>query len=64
MATSGKFVNVKLVKITSLAALEVAKYLKKRSNMHETLKNRTYLAKIYIYFNFLGANFLVPKSTQ
>ena len=28
--------------------------------MHEPLKNRTFLGKLF--FNFLGANFLAPKS--
>ena len=30
------------------------------NNVHESLKNRTYLGKIF--FNFLGAYFLMPKS--
>ena len=31
--------------------------------MHEPLKNRTYLG-IKLFFNFLGTNFFVPKSSQ
>ena len=31
--------------------------------MHEALKNRTYIGK-KLFFNFLGANFLAPKSRQ
>ena len=31
--------------------------------MHETLKNRTYLGK-KMFFNFLGINFVVPKSSH
>ena len=41
----GKFVNVKWVKIPSLAVLQVAKYTKQWSNVREPLKNRTYLEK-------------------
>ena len=33
-------------KIPSLAALQVAKYTRTGSNVHESLKKRTYLGKI------------------
>ena len=56
--------DVKLVKIPSLAALQVAKYMsiwEQWSNVHEPLTTRTYLRK-KLFFNFLGADFVRPKS--
>ena len=48
------------MKIPSLAALQVAFFLEQWSNVHdEPLKNRTYLGK-KLFFNFLGADFLLP----
>ena len=48
--------EVKWEKIPSLTALQVAKYMWTVSNVHEPLKNRTYL-------DFLGANFLTSISS-
>ena len=55
--------NVKCVKISSLAALPAVKYIKEWSSMHEPLKNRTYLGK-KLFFSFLGADFLALKSSH
>ena len=52
--------NVKWVKIPSLAALQVAKYIKTVKQCAWVFKNITILEKKN--FNFLGADFLAPKS--
>ena len=54
----GKFVNIKLVKIPSLAT---SKYREQWGNRYESLKGRTYLGKKNV-FNFLDGDFLEPKS--
>ena len=59
----GKFVKVKWVKIPLLAPLQVFKYVKQWSNVHEPLKDITYIRKKLV-FNFLGANFLVRESSH
>ena len=60
--TLATFVIVKWVKIPSLGALQVAEYIKTVENIvPEPLKNRTYLRK-KLFFNFLGADFLAPKT--
>ena len=51
--------NLKWVKIPSLVALQVSMYIK--IVKHEPLKNITYLEK-KMFFIFLGADFLAPKS--
>ena len=53
--------DVKWVKIPSLASLRVAKYVRTVKYVHEPLKNRTCLRK-KLLFNFLGADFFRPKS--
>ena len=62
-SAEGKFVKVKWVKIPSLATLQVSKYIKHWSNVHEPLKNITYIRK-KLFFNILGTNFFAPKSGQ
>ena len=56
----GEFVNIKWVKISSLAVLQVAKY-KNWSNVHEPLKNRIYLEKKY-FLTFWMPIFSHPKA--
>ena len=51
--------NLKWVKIPSLVALQVSMYIK--TVKHEPLKKLTYLGK-KLFFIFLGADFLAPKS--
>ena len=58
----GKFVNIKWIKIPSLAA-QGSKYIKQWINVHEPLENITYLWK-KLFFNFLGTDFLAPKSSH
>ena len=55
----GKFVNIKWVRIL----FKLLSIWQKGSNVHEPLKNITYLAKI-LFFNCLSANFLLPKSSH
>ena len=53
----GKFMDVKWLKTPTLAALQVPESIwELRSNVHELLKNRTYVGKKML--NFLGASFL------
>ena len=47
--------------LVAAKVLQAAKYIKEWSNVHEPLKKRTYLGKKN-FFNFLGADFLMPKS--
>ena len=54
-----KFMDVKWVKIPSLAVLQVAKY--RWSNGQEPLKDRTYLGK-KLFSKFLGITFVAPKN--
>ena len=56
----GNFVDTKWVKIPSLAALQVVKHLE---TVKLEQKNKSYLGK-NLFFNFLGANFLAPKSVH
>ena len=53
--------DVKLVKMPTLAALQVAESIwEVWSNVHKPSKNRTYVAKK----KFFGANFVAPKSSH
>ena len=36
--------------------------MRKWSNVHEPLKDRTFYGKKNLFFNFWGVDFLVPKS--
>ena len=56
-----KFVNVKWIKIPTVAALHIAIW-EQWSNVHEPLKNRIYLGK-KLFFNFLHTDFLLPKTS-
>ena len=53
--------NVKWINISSLAVFKLLGIWEQWINAHEPLKNRTYLGK-KLFFNFLGADFLAPKS--
>ena len=55
--------DVNWLTIPTLAALQAPESIwELRSNVHELLKNRTYVGKKML--NFLGASFLAPKSSH